>query len=718
MNRSLLIIVCLSAGLACAMPSQAATVWWNVAAGDFSDPLSWNTGTFPAVGDTVVIANAGTATLDVLAPPNAIKYLLIGAVPASSSTVFPGNGFTAGNGNFIQNGQTLEVTDQVFVAYGDSTSGPSYYTMNGGTLNIASSAAVDGYLRLGQATDAAGVMSITGSSVVNLNGLNTGIVRMGENIDSVGVILQSGNSTVNVKSALWMGMNQATAYGFYGISAGSLNLNSFGQEQYIGRDGIGVFDQSGGSVYVATRTWIGNTASAIGVVNVSGGSYSNNGAGAKRRRQLGHGNYQLERNRRLQHQCRRLARFECQFHGCHQRGSDRYRRRHALYDGDVEKCRRHRTIEFPRRDSQSKDRQPQLPEQQRLWRRCFARGRLCLCRWRNHRYQREKYHPRRSQSATGSGVGSIAITGGIASNYVETPAVRITGGGGSGATAVAVIDGAGTITGIVVTNPGVNYTSAPTVEIRGGKRYNWEWATATATLDSGNASGGITKIGNGTLTLGGANTYTGLTDVQAGTLNLTGSLAGSANVASGATLKGNGSIAGDLTADIGSLVQPGSSIGTLTVNGNASLSGTLDVEYNSDTDAIDLLAVSGQLDITGGNFSFSDLGFSTLTQPAYVFATYGSLVGDPVVPTPPSVPSGYQIDYAYGGNSIALVPVPEPASIVLLSLGLLAQQRGCGAGANNRVKSGDGKLQMQHLKKLIIFPDVWKKMGNCDDWGI
>src|SRR5262249_52202527 len=88
----------------------------------------------------------------------------------------------------------------------------------------------------------------------------------------------------------------------------------------------------------------------------------------------------------------------------------------------------------------------------------------------------------------------------------------------------------------------------------------------------GGAGGSLVKIGNGTLTLNGINTYTGITDVQAGTLlvgdqsNPGASIAAAAQIDSGATLGGYGTIGGDLT-NFGT-VRPGVSIGTLIVHGN------------------------------------------------------------------------------------------------------------------------------------------------------
>jgi len=183
--------------------------------------------------------------------------------------------------------------------------------------------------------------------------------------------------------------------------------------------------------------------------------------------------------------------------------------------------------------------------------------------------------------------------------------------------------------------------------------------------------GGLTKLGEGVLTLTEACSYKGDTTVSAGALAVDGSITSDVIVDVGAALMGNGTVLGNVEAagDVG----PGASIGTLTVNGNLKVGGTLDVEYDSDAEQIDLLVVSGNLDLTGATISFSDLGSSgCLGQGAYVFATYGSLVGAPAIEV--GVPGNKWVDYAYGGNSIALVPEP---SILILLAGLAAVLVGC-----------------------------------------
>jgi prepilin-type N-terminal cleavage/methylation domain-containing protein len=61
------------------------------------------------------------------------------------------------------------------------------------------------------------------------------------------------------------------------------------------------------------------------------------------------------------------------------------------------------------------------------------------------------------------GLAGIAIING-GTNYSSPPSVTISGGGGSGATAEAVVSG-GSVTAINITNSGSGYTSSPNVNI-------------------------------------------------------------------------------------------------------------------------------------------------------------------------------------------------------------------------------------------------------------
>ncbi|NGM62143.1 RagB/SusD family nutrient uptake outer membrane protein [Sphingobacterium sp. SGG-5] len=74
-------------------------------------------------------------------------------------------------------------------------------------------------------------------------------------------------------------------------------------------------------------------------------------------------------------------------------------------------------------------------------------------------------------------IKTIDVTAG-GTGYTVAPAVTITGGNGTGATATASISG-GSVTEITITNPGIQFTSTPVVTITGG---NGTGATAMATL--------------------------------------------------------------------------------------------------------------------------------------------------------------------------------------------------------------------------------------------
>ncbi len=135
--------------------------------------------------------------------------------------------------------------------------------------------------------------------------------------------------------------------------------------------------------------------------------------------------------------------------------------------------------------------------------------------------------PQNLSAPTGSGVAATAdsnhfisgltVTG---SGFIDTPFVQVTGGGGTGATAVAVIDYAtGNLLGIRLTNPGIGYTGAPTFTLLGGGIGATSSITGTAAL-AANVGGGLTKIGAGTLSLSGINTYTGGTTVNAGLVGI------------------------------------------------------------------------------------------------------------------------------------------------------------------------------------------------------
>jgi len=223
----------------------------------------------------------------------------------------------------------------------------------------------------------------------------------------------------------------------------------------------------------------------------------------------------------------------------------------------------------------------------------------------------------------------------------------------------------------------------------------------------------VVKIGTGTETLAGANSYTGNTTVQAGTLALSSTTAftnipgspiiivgdtpanssavldvsgittpGLFHVQTGQTLKGYGTVNGTTTIDSGATLAPGGSIGTTLTfaGGNTTLNGVLKIDLDDSDPSFNdsIKAPTETLDISSATSTVDFDVVGTPSHTAYVFATYGTLVGTSfgnVV----DLPSGYQIDYNYqGNNQIALVTVPEPSTMAILitaTLGLAPRRR-------------------------------------------
>jgi autotransporter-associated beta strand protein len=189
-------------------------------------------------------------------------------------------------------------------------------------------------------------------------------------------------------------------------------------------------------------------------------------------------------------------------------------------------------------------------------------------------------------------------------------------------------------------------------------------------------SGSLTKIGGGVLTLTGTNTYSGATSVDAGTLFVNGSIGDSAvTVNSGATLAGIGTV-GPTTINSGGIFAPGTSPGTMTVQGNlafqsgalylvqvnpstassanvtaggsATLAGTVNAvfaagSYVSRTYTI-LSAAGGLNGTTFNNLTTTNLpaGFTANLSytPANVILDLTAALGQPIAPEAAGVPGG------------------------------------------------------------------------------
>ena len=260
----------------------------------------------------------------------------------------------------------------------------------------------------------------------------------------------------------------------------------------------------------------------------------------------------------------------------------------------------------------------------------------------------------------GVSAASFTINGGT-TVYSVAPAVTISGVGGTGATATAVLSG-GVVTGISITNPGTGYTTAPAISFSGGtvttaganptgtgnasnfivsavtvtnpgsgysSAPSVAFSSGSGTVAIANLSGvilgadatiggggdiilnapitgafALAKNGTGTLTLNAAATHAGGTVVNTGRLVLANVANGPFTV-NGGTLLGNGTVQGALSIN-GGTHAPGASPGITTVNGNYALGsgGTLHVEINGITpatqyDQVRVLGVASSVSLAG-----------------------------------------------------------------------------------------------------------------------
>lgn len=238
---------------------------------------------------------------------------------------------------------------------------------------------------------------------------------------------------------------------------------------------------------------------------------------------------------------------------------------------------------------------------------------------------------------------------------------------------VIIGDGAAASGNSIIVTGGTFSSQAALVVGRMGTGNSFS-ATAAATVSNDNVrfDSGNTIVTAGTLALFSAtNNIASSPTIQVGagsTLDVSAVSSGFA-LASPQTLAGEGGVVGGVTASAGSTIAPGGSgVGTLTFSSSLGLFGVLDIDLSCAS--TDLASVGGALTLDPASTVSFSVG-NPLTEPAYVFADYGSLAG--TFGTVSNLPAGYLLDYNYlGGNQLALVTVPEPSAVALVAVGCIA----------------------------------------------
>lgn len=223
----------------------------------------------------------------------------------------------------------------------------------------------------------------------------------------------------------------------------------------------------------------------------------------------------------------------------------------------------------------------------------------------------------------GNGGASGSIVGPVVNNatFMITRSDAYTFGGPISGSGMVVQDGTGTTT-LTGANTYAGGTlvargrlAGSTTSLQGLIQVNAGAALELAQASAGTFAGSLTgaglfeKTGAGLLTLtGNSNGFTGGTIVRGGELRVNGGLAGSVvTVQSGATLSGSGVISG-LIAQNGSTIAPGTSPGTLGVNGNVTLQAGSTTRFEvTASGPSDLILATGSAAL-GGTAALTNLG--------------------------------------------------------------------------------------------------------------
>lgn len=692
------VIICMGATL----PLQAADdIWTNTGTSDWNTPGNWSLGRVPTKAtfndEAVINTNTGsiaTISADLAAGPSGI---IVGNGPSTNGrldhtagTAATGGGNwmkighdggtgtyniadTAGSGGTLtaygQGSGSLTVNGQLRVGGGDAGSGGTG-TMN---VNTSGTVAVTSELHVGTNTGTGlvnldnGAVTVTGATFIGngasggngvigtlnisggsftkatgsqlrvgsaggngfltvsggtLNNNGTSEFQVGDGAGTDGTVTLNGSGTINTGS--WVSIGRSGGAGILNVNGGNFNKTGGGTSFIVGDASTGTLNQTSGTITTNGEVWIG-TGVSNGNYNMSGGTFNADSWFVVGRNTGG------------------LGKLTMTGGTINKGGANDF-----VVGGEGNS---NGTVDF------SGGLINVSAGVTNIGKNNTATGTLNMSLAADFRTSQMVV-------GAGTGTGTVNLNGGT---------LRTTGlNGGTGTSTVRFNGGTVQATGDSATF----ISGIGTAEIQaGGALVDTQTFNVTAS-QAFSGSGGLTKSGSGSLVLTGTSTYAGATLVSAGTLLVNGSIGSAVTVNSGAKLGGAGTV-GAVAVNSGAFIGAGNSIGTLAAS-SAQINGTLEVEFDgAGAGTVDLLAVTGNLDITNAIVDFSLIG-APADDAAYVFASYGSLTGTSFASVIGDLPSGYYIDYAFNNgvtsNNIALV-VPEPGAMLLCSLGVLGLLR-------------------------------------------
>jgi fibronectin-binding autotransporter adhesin len=294
---------------------------------------------------------------------------------------------------------------------------------------------------------------------------------------------------------------------------------------------------------------------------------------------------------------------------------------------------------------------------------------------------------------TKNGAGTLTLGGTAANTYTGGTTVN------NGSVVAGKVNALGSSAAYVTVNAGslnvgtFNQTIGALTNAGGTINGSATITASSITLSAGTVNavlggtGALTKQGVGTATLTAANLFSGNTAVKEGTLALTGSgsIANSPNITvdSGATLdvsgvsgtfavgasqtlKGGGSVVGNVIAN--GTVSPGASIGTLTFNAALTLNGLTLMEIDrSGTPNADLIS-AGSI-AQGGTLTVQNIGAALLLGDTFDLFN-GTLSGSfSTVNLPTLSDPSWSWDTSGLPVSGTITVIPEPSSVTLSLIG-------------------------------------------------